>query len=49
MNDYQDNNSSGKEFFKDITEWQQTLDAIPDLILVIDTQNKIVMTNRALS
>ncbi len=47
MSDIQDKKSSGKVFFEDISEWQQTFDAIPDLILVIDSRNKIVMANKA--
>ena len=47
MSDFQDNTSSGKGLFEDITECQQAFDAIPDLILVIDSRSKIVMANKA--
>jgi diguanylate cyclase (GGDEF)-like protein/PAS domain S-box-containing protein len=49
MSDFQDNKSSGKAFFEEITEWQQTFDAIPDIIIVIDNHHKIVMANRSLT
>ena len=47
MSNVQNKKSPGENFFKDITEWQQTFDAIPDLILVINKKNKIVMVNKA--
>ena len=49
MSDYQDKKPSGKEFFLEMTEWQQTFDAIPDFILVIDNHHKIMMANRSLA
>ena len=49
MSDFEDKNSSGKEFFVEISEWQQTFDAIPDFILVIDNHHKIMMANRSLA
>ncbi len=47
MSDVQDKTSSGKEFFDDIRAWQQTFDAIPDLILVINKNNRVVLANKA--
>jgi len=49
MSDLEDNKSSGKKFFEEIAEWQQTFDAIPDIILVIDNHHKILMANRSLA
>ncbi len=47
MSDIKDRKSSCSDFFKGTAEWQQTFDAIPDLILVINKKNKIVMANKA--
>ncbi len=47
MSDFKDHTSSGKKLFEDILEWQQTFDAIPDLILVINKKNKVIMANKA--
>ena len=34
-------------FLDDISAWQQTFDAIPDIIIVIDNAHKILMVNKA--
>jgi len=49
MSDLKNKKSSGIKFFEEITEWQQTFDAIPDIIIVIDNHHKIVMANRSLA